>query len=118
MRVKCIDDKFSYCGLAAGQEYDAFYLNDKKKDVVINGVCLPLSLFEVIEEDKHKQIGGTHYGSNDTIQFARDNFPPEQLEGFFRINVIKYVDRYDRKNGVEDLKKAQHYLQMLIELKS
>ena len=31
-------------------------------------------------------------------------------------NVIKYVSRYKRKNGLEDLKKAQWYLNHQIEL--
>ena len=31
-------------------------------------------------------------------------------------NVIKYVSRYRRKNGIEDLKKAQWYLAHQIEL--
>lgn len=35
--------------------------------------------------------------------------------GFLEGNVIKYVTRYNLKNGVEDLKKARHYLDMLIE---
>lgn len=35
--------------------------------------------------------------------------------GYFEGNVIKYVCRYKLKNGMEDLKKAQHYLEMLIE---
>jgi hypothetical protein len=30
--------------------------------------------------------------------------------------IIKYILRYKQKNGLEDLKKAQHYLEMLIEL--
>ena len=30
-------------------------------------------------------------------------------------NVVKYVSRYKRKNGVEDLKKALYYLQHQIE---
>ena len=30
-------------------------------------------------------------------------------------NIIKYVTRYELKNGVDDLKKAQFYLNMLIE---
>jgi hypothetical protein len=30
-------------------------------------------------------------------------------------NVIKYLWRYEEKNGVEDIKKAQWYLQKLIE---
>lgn len=29
-------------------------------------------------------------------------------------NVIKYVLRYKEKNGVEDLQKAKHYVEMLI----
>ena len=34
---------------------------------------------------------------------------------FLQGNVIKYVCRYKLKNGVEDLKKARHYLDCLIE---
>lgn len=30
-------------------------------------------------------------------------------------NVIKYVLRYDAKNGLEDLKKARRYIDMIIE---
>lgn len=30
-------------------------------------------------------------------------------------NVVKYCARYRRKNGLEDLKKARHYLDMEIE---
>jgi len=36
------------------------------------------------------------------------------FEGFCVGNVIKYVWRYDNKNGIEDLKKAKWYLDMLI----
>lgn len=32
-------------------------------------------------------------------------------------NVIKYVCRHDAKNGIEDLKKARRYLDMLIKQK-
>jgi hypothetical protein len=37
----------------------------------------------------------------------------EEFIGFLRGNVIKYVAR--EKNPVEDLKKARHYLDKLIE---
>ncbi|MNU03291.1 hypothetical protein D3C72_2472560 [compost metagenome] len=33
-------------------------------------------------------------------------------------NVIKYVTRWRKKNGLEDLKKAKHYLELLMELES
>jgi hypothetical protein len=31
-------------------------------------------------------------------------------------NVIKYVSRWRKKNGIDDLRKARHYIDMLIEL--
>jgi len=30
-------------------------------------------------------------------------------------NIIKYVYRHRKKNGIEDLRKARHYIDMLIE---
>lgn len=57
-----------------------------------------------------------HYDTGvDTIAFLRANCPPEQVEGFLRGNALKYLQRYDKKNGVEDLRKAKHYVEMLIE---
>ncbi len=35
--------------------------------------------------------------------------------GFLAGNVIKYVCRHGKKNGIEDLKKARHYVDLLIE---
>lgn len=39
----------------------------------------------------------------------------EQVRGFYVGNVMKYITRYQGKNGVEDLKKARTYLDRLIE---
>ena len=36
---------------------------------------------------------------------------------FYEGNIIKYVLRHNKKNGIEDLKKAQFYLNRLIKLK-
>ena len=36
--------------------------------------------------------------------------------GFCVGNIIKYVCRYKDKNGIEDLKKARHYIDLLIEI--
>ena len=59
------------------------------------------------------QVGGSHY-KNMTIQ------PVELIEmnnlGFCAGNIIKYVCRYKDKNGIEDLKKARHYIDLLIEI--
>ena len=38
------------------------------------------------------------------------------MRGFYKGNVIKYVTRYQNKNGKEDLEKAQTYLERLKKL--
>jgi hypothetical protein len=40
----------------------------------------------------------------------------EQFAGFLRGNAIKYLARCDSKGGLEDVKKAQHYIQKLLEV--
>lgn len=58
------------------------------------------------------QEGGDHYKEQaiQPIQFIFWN-----RIGYAEGNVIKYVSRWRSKGGVEDLKKARHYLDMLIE---
>ncbi len=48
-----------------------------------------------------------HYtsGTIETIKVIQDKMTAEMFEGFCVGNVIKYVTRYRKKNGVEDLKK-------------
>ncbi|MED3623241.1 DUF3310 domain-containing protein [Neobacillus thermocopriae] len=59
-----------------------------------------------------------HYHKNgiDVIGYSELQFSCEELKGFYRINVLKYVTRYDRKNGLEDLQKAKFYLEKLMEV--
>lgn len=56
-----------------------------------------------------KQIGGTHY----------NELPYQPIEliykldlGFIQGNIIKYITRWRCKNGIEDLKKAEHYCEL------
>ena len=57
------------------------------------------------------QVGGNHYNlmAIQPITFITKNNIP-----YCEANVIKYVCRHANKNGVEDLKKARQYLDMLI----
>ena len=57
------------------------------------------------------QVGGNHYQKYkiQPVEFIMKNNVP-YVEG----NVIKYVMRFRDKNGLEDLLKARHYLNMLI----
>ena len=59
------------------------------------------------------QVGGAHYKGQD-IQ-VWDAIYVWKL-GYFSGNVVKYVARHTKKGGVDDLLKARHYLDKLIEL--
>lgn len=63
------------------------------------------------------QVGGDHYRAKKIQPWtAMESWlGSEQFEGYLRGNVIKYVARYPEKNGLEDLLKAKHYLERLIE---
>lgn len=59
------------------------------------------------------QEGGSHY-KNLAIQ------PVEYIHannlGYCEANVVKYITRWRTKNGIEDLRKAKHYIDLLIQL--
>ncbi len=48
------------------------------------------------------------------IEYMESRFTAEQFRGWLMGNVLKYVSRYTRKDGVTDLLKAQDYLARLI----
>lgn len=57
------------------------------------------------------QIGGQHYKKAEFQPWDWDRYGVGGLEW----TAIKYVTRYKDKGGVEDLKKAKHYVEKLIE---
>lgn len=59
------------------------------------------------------QIGGSHY--------KRSAYEPWDVIhawklGYFDGNAVKYLSRWKQKGGVDDLRKARHYIDKLIEL--
>jgi hypothetical protein len=60
-----------------------------------------------------KQEGGDHYKSK-AIQ-PWDYIVSNGL-GYLEGNVVKYVSRWKDKGGLQDLEKARHYLDKLIEV--
>ena len=60
-----------------------------------------------------EQAGGNHY-KDMAIQ------PVEYIHAngmsYMQGNVIKYITRYKAKNGLQDLIKAKHYIDLMIEL--
>jgi len=60
------------------------------------------------------QVGGDHYKKY-AIQPAK--YAVANDLGLLEGNVVKYITRYKDKGGVEDLQKAKHCIDLLIELK-
>lgn len=62
------------------------------------------------------QVGGDHYrkvpGEQHWDRAVRLKF------NFFQYMITRYVERYRDKNGIEDLHKAAHFLQKLIEVEA
>lgn len=59
------------------------------------------------------QEGGNHYKDMkiQVVEFCQRN----ELN-FCESSAIKYLCRHRKKNGIEDLKKAKHFINLLIEL--
>lgn len=61
----------------------------------------------------NQQIGGNHYKQ---FKIQPVEFIHRNNIGFMEGNAIKYLCRYKSKGGIEDLRKAKHYIEMLIEM--
>tara|TARA_R110002020_G_scaffold306039_1_gene522009 strand:+ start:385 stop:591 length:207 start_codon:yes stop_codon:yes gene_type:complete len=60
----------------------------------------------------NKQIGGSHYQK---MKVQPSEFINKNNLPFAEGNAIKYICRHSAKNGKEDLEKAKHYIDMIIE---
>lgn len=59
------------------------------------------------------QVGGDHYDKTGEQHWDR----AWRLGwDFYQYQITKYVERWKNKNGVEDLKKARHFLDKYIEV--
>ena len=61
------------------------------------------------------QVGGNHYKE---FKIQPVEFIHANNIGYMEGNIIKYVTRWKLKNGVSDLEKARHYIDILIELEN
>jgi len=81
----------------------------------INDLCIDFQAdrghFDIISKPKHyanKEI--------EVIDYIKDTLTKEEFQGYLTGNILKYISRYNLKNGVEDLKKARYYLEKLISI--
>lgn len=65
-------------------------------------------------------INPQHYraGKIEVIDIMEDQLSPEEFKGFCKGLILKYLCRADHKNGLEDYKKAQWYMNKLVEVLS
>ena len=65
------------------------------------------------ESAKEKQIGGDHYKN---LKIQPVDFCQINQLNYCESNIIKYVTRHKSKNGAEDLQKAKHYINLLLDI--
>lgn len=65
--------------------------------------------YDSVDNPAHYNKGGV-----ECIDAIRGSMSAEAFRGFLKGNVMKYVFRYEAKNGLEDLRKARWYLERLI----
>lgn len=58
------------------------------------------------------QVGGNHYKD---MEIQPIEYIMKNNLGYCEANVVKYISRWQSKNGVEDLRKAKHYIDLLID---
>lgn len=95
-------------------------MNKKNWDNMVQSYIDTEQILRPVEQTSEKketaldtQVGGSHYKNwkIQPIEFLQTNkVPPCEA------NVIKYICRHREKNGLEDLKKAKHYIDLLISL--
>lgn len=72
-------------------------------------------IFDMTTSALDKQESGDHYknkGIQPIVYIHANNL------GFCEGNVVKYVTRWREKGGEDDLRKAIHYLELLIQLET
>lgn len=67
---------------------------------------------DIINSPSHYKLPGLGV---EAIDVVRSVLGPDKFQGFCRGNALKYLIRADRKNGTEDLEKAQKYVSWEIE---
>jgi hypothetical protein len=70
----------------------------------------PATEFCEVEKPMHYNMGGI-----ECLDAIKASMNPTEYQGYTRGNVQKYLWRFRYKAGVKDLKKAQFYLNELIE---
>jgi hypothetical protein len=101
-----------------GDVISAFFnsLPDKQEetDITLPGLEETVSrLVEGMRAQKEAIDSPAHYGGKGNVYEAINIIEAYNMD-FVEGNVLKYLLRYKKKNGLEDLRKAKWYLERLI----
>lgn len=66
----------------------------------------------VLTQPSDRQIGGNHYKD---MPIQPSEYITKNGLGWYEGNAIKYISRYKTKHGRQDIEKAIHYLELLLE---
>ena len=66
--------------------------------------------FDSVNNPHHYNTGGI-----ECIDAIKESMDKPEFKGYLKGNIMKYLWRYEYKNGVEDLRKAKWYLDKLVE---
>lgn len=101
------------------------YLNGEchsmlERDIAMqNGSVVKCDAFTAAEQaqaSKDMVNHPNHYaGQIEVIDYIRDKLTPEGFTEYCCGNVLKYVSRWRKKDGIQDLKKARVYLDWMIQ---
>lgn len=64
-----------------------------------------------MEEANARQVGGTHYAA----EYQHWDLVEDIGLGYLECQATRYIARWRKKNGLEDLRKADHYVEKLLE---
>lgn len=73
--------------------------------------CIPKNTTKEIKNPFDYQQGGVHYKIDGVMDVAE--WTKKRGHCPYQANIVKYVDRHKRKNGLEDIRKAKQYLEFI-----
>ena len=107
--------------LKFGKEYEVIPLylittEEGNEIAVYQDGFVPIENYTAITEEEDIINKPAHYtqAGIEAIDYLKMTMPNEAFKGFLEGNVKKYMHRFRFKNGIEDLKKANWYLNKLI----
>ena len=127
-KVRCVDNDGRKYSLKIDELYE---IASVEYDYTLNGTYVRLknnsgeysaSRFEkVLDSNESEELENTkRYKTKSGKQLfdvlEDDLLTYEELRGFYKANIYKYTHRYKQKNGIEDLKKVNVYVDQLIKL--